>query len=86
VFVFLATNFRTVATQKKSLPIEQKGFYGGKKHTQKSPHFEGKKRLEVAVFRQCVHQVGRQNYAGFLKTFANLWLFIVFCNFVMLLK
>jgi hypothetical protein len=23
--------------------------------------------LEVAVFRQCVHHVGRQNYAGFPK-------------------
>jgi len=40
---FFPTNFRTVATQKNSLPIEQRVFMRGEKHTQKSPHFEGKK-------------------------------------------
>jgi hypothetical protein len=75
-----------VETQKNSLPIEQRVFIVGEKHAQKSPHFEGKKKLEVAVFRQCVHHVGRQNYAGFPKHLQICSFFLVFCNFVMLLK
>jgi hypothetical protein len=44
-----------------------KGFLWQAKTYTKVATFWGKKRLEVAVFTQCVHHVSRQNYAGFPK-------------------